>query len=631
MKKQINYIIVVILLSFSIQLFSQENKPYQTKVVNGVEYYVYTVQPREGLYRISKNFNVSQDEIIQANPEIKSGVKLGQVLLIPTKKAHPKTAADATHSSQPATSESSTPPVDIIAAAFGQPATYTPGANHSEPQTAATDPHFYYHKVEKQQTLYSLSKKYGVDQKDIIKYNPDAARGIRKGEVLRIPKPEDIYADKKQKKLQEDISVKYLIHEIEPKETFYSISKKYNVKVADIRKINPGVEMLTIGQELKIPYYTGLMTTDTINGKATTYIDWDKILQPRDTAKITTPVRIAFLLPFVLENKQDPNVPRFVEFYAGALKAIYETKDEDISIELYTYDTGKTLESIQNVFAKNPGLKNMDLIIGPAYSSQVSAATLFAKQNKIKTLIPFTSKVPNIETNPYVFQFNAVNSEIEYDFMKKAFASKWDKMNYIFADIAHVPTTDDGLIISQHVKQILDSQNKKHTSVTLSDPFVNPFDSVIVYGQKNMVIFNTERFQYIEPYLESLNRTDQQHDVVILERYGWKGHEVYRPVGVYVAPFKMERDMKQLEQYDTNFVTLFGWESSSHHPRYDIWGYDLTRFFINMLSDKNLNIETLLELKPYTDGIQSQFHFKRNSTNEGFINYQLYIGESQIK
>lgn len=89
--------------------------------------------------------------------------------------------------------------------------------------------------------------------------------------------------------------------------------------------------------------------------------------------------------------------------------------------------------------------------------------------------------------------------------------------------------------------------------------------------------------------------------------------------------------MKQLEQYDTNFVTLFGWESSSHHPRYDIWGYDLTRFFINMLSDKNLNIETLLELKPYTDGIQSQFHFKRNSTNEGFINYQLYIGESQIK
>ena len=40
--------------------------PYKTQTIDGVEYYIYPVKRSEGLYRISVNFGVTQEEISQA-------------------------------------------------------------------------------------------------------------------------------------------------------------------------------------------------------------------------------------------------------------------------------------------------------------------------------------------------------------------------------------------------------------------------------------------------------------------------------------------------------------------------------------------------------------------------------------
>ena len=60
---------------------------YPIRVVNGQEVYEYPVQKGEGLYRISVNFGVTQEELIRWNPELKTtGLKLGQTILVPVKK-----------------------------------------------------------------------------------------------------------------------------------------------------------------------------------------------------------------------------------------------------------------------------------------------------------------------------------------------------------------------------------------------------------------------------------------------------------------------------------------------------------------------------------------------------------------
>ena len=67
-------------------LFAQaETWPKDT--VDGVVVYRYTVQKSEGLYRISKNFNVSQEELVRLNPTLQTeGLKFGEVILVPVKE-----------------------------------------------------------------------------------------------------------------------------------------------------------------------------------------------------------------------------------------------------------------------------------------------------------------------------------------------------------------------------------------------------------------------------------------------------------------------------------------------------------------------------------------------------------------
>ena len=64
-----------------------QNNQYQIITENGKQYYLYTVQKSEGFYSIGKRFEITNDEIIKANPEAALGLKLGQVLKIPVYKS----------------------------------------------------------------------------------------------------------------------------------------------------------------------------------------------------------------------------------------------------------------------------------------------------------------------------------------------------------------------------------------------------------------------------------------------------------------------------------------------------------------------------------------------------------------
>ena len=599
--------------------------PYKTQTIDGVEYYIYPVKQSEGLYRISVNFGVTQEEIVRLNPEVKDGLRAGQLLFIPKKTPQAQPIPPSTHDQT-----HTPPPVDLIAASLaGSHATPPPAAPQPTASTPQPDnePNFYYHKVLPKQTLYSLSKQYGVRQDDIIRYNPQAATGLRAGEVLRIPKPEDIYQDRKAAKQQEDLSVKYLIHRVQPKETLYAISKQYAVEMNDILRLNPGLEVLTIGQELKIPYYAALMATDTVDGQERTFVDWNKLTARKPATG--SHLRIAFLLPFTSDKPNDANITRFVDFYGGAIKALQEAKSLGVSVDVYTYDTGKTPEQMRELLASEPLLKRMDLIVGPAYTAQVPLATAFAREHRVRTLIPFTARVDDIGENPYLFQFNP-GAEAETEFWKYLFATRLDGMNYIFAGLQYVPDTDEGAVLSKQIKALLDEQGKKYHTLSIADPSVNWFDSAAVYSKRNLVIFNTDQFQVAQPYFENLNLTDRRYDVLLLEQFSWKNQPSFRPVGINVSAFRMEADIVGLEEYDKAFARLLGWAPLSRNPRYDLLGYDLLAYFVRLLTTGGTDLDQALELDMYLEGLQSQFRFKRATTGAGFVNQQVYLGDSQV-
>lgn len=67
-------------------LCAQTPLTYPLDTINGKVYYRYTVERGIGLYRISKNFGVTQEDILNANPNIQTnGLHFDEVILVPAK------------------------------------------------------------------------------------------------------------------------------------------------------------------------------------------------------------------------------------------------------------------------------------------------------------------------------------------------------------------------------------------------------------------------------------------------------------------------------------------------------------------------------------------------------------------
>jgi len=110
---------------------------------------------------------------------------------------------------------------------------------------------FYFHTIQKGNTLYGISKMYNVDIKEILRNNPEANEGLRIDQVIKVPFKKAKVQRVEKNKLQVDGS--FLIHRVVKGETLYGISKRYNVSQENILKYNPLLrDGLSPGMQLKI-------------------------------------------------------------------------------------------------------------------------------------------------------------------------------------------------------------------------------------------------------------------------------------------------------------------------------------------------------------------------------------------
>ena len=107
------------------------------------------------------------------------------------------------------------------------------------------------HKVQQGETLFSLSRKYQVKIKDIKKESPGMS--IKLGETLLIPGKVQQQSQKKEVKVGvAEKTTNEIQHVVMKGETLYSISKKYDVEVEDIKNWNGTDTNLSLGQTILI-------------------------------------------------------------------------------------------------------------------------------------------------------------------------------------------------------------------------------------------------------------------------------------------------------------------------------------------------------------------------------------------
>ncbi|MBP1677570.1 MAG: Peptidoglycan-binding lysin domain [Bacteroidetes bacterium] len=619
-----------------------------TKKVGGTEYYIYKVQAGEGLYAISKRFGVSQADINNINPQIHNGLRAGEEILIPA------TAKQILNSDNQRTESSGSVVTTPVAAKKYEP--------QAEPQTESVS--FIEHQVQKKQTLFGICKKYGITQDDLQKYNPAIASGLKDGMVLKIPvkntassavkeneavKNEvvrnEVKAEKDDQKeirkpkasdvKNEIISItdtNYIVHKVKKKETAYSISKIYGVTVEDIVSQNPGAdEKLKVGSELRFrrkvqeqPQVIAETPKAVVSSENQTYNT-----RLRNKVKPNKePVRIAFLLPFMLDNsKPDASNNKFSDFYAGALIAVNEAKNLGVSFEIFSYDTEKSEEKIVEVLNNN-NLRNADLIIGPAYTNQITYVTDFARENRINTLIPFSSKVLDLSVNPYVFQFNPSENTQE-NFIAELLSDKLSDNKVIFLNLPDVNFGDEGNDLANNIKRKLTSANISYKDIDLNGVSDIASQSILNTSGKKIIFLNTDKFSLAAKYLDAINNLPQASDLIVFTQFSWQLSTRYSFKTCSVSPFRQYVNDAELSEFEVQYSKYFSLTPGQKSPRYDLLGYDLTSYFIAQIYSNGTNFGNN-ELKlPVGAGIQSVLKFERNSERNGFMNKQLYLHVSE--
>jgi len=308
-------------------------------------YAFYTVQPKEGKWRVAYKHGITVEELERLNPQIKGkNLQINQRLIVPKNKAE---------------------------------------------TSPAEDKNYLYYEVKPLETLYSLSKRFGVSQEDLIRLNPTLADGLKAGQIIKIPR-------RSHQTPSRDIKTgRYIFHKVRPKETVYGITKRYHISIARLMHHNPELtDGLKAGMVLRIPrpafkvlfdlYSPLFFRIKRIFSPEAASVN---LLEHMDTERS---YRFAVLLPLRLQRYQTDECSggllhdKVVDYYAGIRAAVDSLRSLGVNVEYKVFDTEGNSASLEKILLHND-LTDFDFVLGPLYSGNI--------RKTLEALGPFNTPV----------------------------------------------------------------------------------------------------------------------------------------------------------------------------------------------------------------------------------------------
>ena len=622
---------IMLFLMLSVCALAQD---YPIKNIDGVDYYVYTVEPSEGLYRISKKFNVLQADIYKANPSVNEGLKAGQTLYIPVKnqakKIQPSTtrqviehqvvAKQTLYSISkmygvekeeiirlnpeiengiikigqilriPVSDKTKAQVQDNVAKQINSDKTTIQHEVKAQQPVLPKKKYVTYEVKSRKETLYGISKQFGVSINEIIEANPYAQDGIKKGDILQIPVVEENIPK---------TSGSDILHIVKPKETIYGISKQYNITKEDLLRANPKLENgLMIGDTILI--------TSSSPQPTTTPTDNNAIVQ-----KAT--YRIAYMLPFSAEeDKNSTNIDRFIEFYRGSLLAMEKIKEQGISLEVYTFDTQLGTAKINDIL-KNGIPKTVDMIIGPAYPEQVAIVADYAKKNNVIQIVPFTSQISNSDRFALQYQFNPSSADLDKAIINNIL-DKHRTDNVFIVNFAS--QNSKSYHLPERLEKALKSNSIKYTKLKANSLTADNI-SALNRNANNLIVLSSCSTQEFKDFVGAVSADNKNYTFVVendIFNYAKADKSLKNKNFVTYSLFNATPEDKYLNAYSRYFTV----RTQQSTPNYDLLGYDITLYFCKALQpNKQLIFPQDVALQ------QSTFNFTKQ--NNAFLNTGCFI------
>jgi LysM repeat protein len=329
---------------------------------------IHVVQPKETLYGISRMYNFTIDDLIYFNPDLRDHeLKEGMKLVIPSddrinaikeerrraiedsiKYTFHKVVQGETLYSIKTKYGISIPTLRELNPTLEEQGGLKTGQilriprdpeNHSEFQveTAALDTgtfkldaNWFYHKIQKQETAYSLSKRYKISLDSLYLLNPRASDGLRIGQWLKLPRnrkemrptlvepnlPEVTGKGKKAKQQRKEIAeIKntvdttyvegdiansdYFLYKVKSGDTFFSLKQRYDATQEELLALNKELKKgLVVGKYIVVPKKS--------NSKELSWLE--RLVAEKEAERQAQEVD-----PAVQRNKELLNTPKTIE------------------------------------------------------------------------------------------------------------------------------------------------------------------------------------------------------------------------------------------------------------------------------------------------------------------------------
>ena len=552
-------------------------------------YFMHTVTKGQSLYSIASMYNVTIDEIVRLNPGSEERIKAGEALKIPQKEDN------------------------------GQPA---------------------YHTIQAGETLYKLTVHYGVSAQDICRANPGlSAKNFRIGQVIAIPakkvvkeepKPETTPSVKPSEPLKPNCRD---MHRVQRKETIYSISKLYGITEEELIAANPELrtKKLKRGKFICIPYAKA--SSDNANASATSQAvsDMELFRQNQKESKKYASIKAAVLLPFMTkENGNRDEQVRMVEYYEGFLMAVDSLKQQGVSVDIHTYDSGNTTVTITQLINTKKELKDMDIIFGPLHTDQVKIMADFAKKNKIRLVVPFTSKSDEVFNNPYVFQINTPQSYL-FSEVYEHYLRKFPNAHVVFLNADTGDKDKDEFI--KGLKEEL--KNKQITFKELKGAEISPegMKTAVDSLRENVLIPTSGKKIALIKILPQLIITAREHPNYNMRLFGYPEWQTYTDDHLsnffeldtyFYTSFYTNNLFPAAIKFTSAYRKWYSKDMANTYPKYGMLGFDTAYFFLKGLARYGNHLEE--EMNNMTlNPIQTGFKFERVNNWGGFINRKVFF------
>lgn len=562
----------------------------------------HTVAQGETLYGLAKRYGVTVDELVAANPGVDNGIKVGQLLNIPT--------------STTTTGKASQQVVNAFSNSYSNAL-----------ETRSQNSEAIYHQIVDGENIYTLAKQYNSSIESILIANP----GLRPEEYLPGAQVK-LYSNSALPFRYSRVGRRNVQHEVKRGETYASLARSTGISEDELRAANPDMKRLKKGKTIIVP----TPYNEEVDGNIAT-IPVEELrawYEPRINGlydqlvvdQAGNEVNIAMVLPFQLHKDTPPKQAYlYTDFYKGFLLALDSASHiTDKHINLKVYDTQHNLNVTDSILAL-PELRTMDMIIAPSEPQQLARINAFGLNNRVSVMNCFTTKNEDYRDNPYVYQVNTPTDEM------MASVSQWIDEKFSGYNIIYLSTSsDEDKEIFEHMRRHISSKRYNAKTINVnSDLSYNDISNQMDPGSKYLFIPSSGDKTLLKRYIKALKEVKAERFDCDLALVAYPEYVLHlkdyqtdlQDVDTYMFTRFFNSKGYRTRDLEAAYRTNFAGEPLQAIPHMAIFGYDTGMYLLKTLCvDGCLDEET-----PLYKGIQNSFKWQRGNNWSGNTNQAIEI------